>query len=164
MLLLNFVVAKPAGDFWHTRGALPVEPLNDVVACLAGWQQPTLMLPGNHDQVRGGKCDLGFPSGQAQPWQARGCTAIRLRRHRRLSHLPQLLPAAAHALVLLWTPLSWAQCMQVSLGGHVHALTPLAAANPAVHAFDGALTKPRPAQAVEAVWRLCNGCFSLFRL
>ncbi|PSC67536.1 ABC transporter (ISS) [Micractinium conductrix] len=72
------------GDFWHTRGALPVEPLNEVIARLAGWRQPTLMLPGNHDQV--------------------------------------------------------------SLGGEVHALTPLAAANPAIHAFDG------PALFLGALW------------
>ncbi|PRW45242.1 ABC transporter (ISS) isoform C [Chlorella sorokiniana] len=72
------------GDFWHTRGTLPVEPLNEVVQELAGWRQPTLMLPGNHDQV--------------------------------------------------------------SLGGQVHALTPLAAANPAIHAFDG------PALFLDALW------------
>lgn len=41
-----------AGDFWHMRGALPVEPLNDVVWALAAWRCPTLMLVGNHDQVR----------------------------------------------------------------------------------------------------------------
>lgn len=39
------------GDFWHLRGSLPVEPLNDVVTALAAWQQPMLMLAGNHDQV-----------------------------------------------------------------------------------------------------------------
>lgn len=31
--------------------------------------------------------------------------------------------------------------VQVSLGSHVHALTPLAAANPAIHAFDGVLRR-----------------------
>ena len=72
---LTATVTAAAGDFWHTRGTLPVEPLNDVVARLAAWRQPTLLLPGNHDQV--------------------------------------------------------------SLGGEVHALTPLAASNPLIHAFDG---------------------------
>lgn len=48
----RFWILLPAGDFWHTRGTLPVEPLNAVVGQLAAWRQPTLMLPGNHDQVR----------------------------------------------------------------------------------------------------------------
>ena len=39
------------GDFWHARGALPVEPLNQVLRVLRGWTRPTLMLVGNHDQV-----------------------------------------------------------------------------------------------------------------
>ena len=68
-LMLPLLAAPPAapcpvsGDFWHTRGTLPVEPLNEVVQQLAAWRQPTLMLPGNHDQV-GGRlacsfCDAG---------------------------------------------------------------------------------------------------------
>jgi len=39
------------GDFWHSRGALPVEPLNAIVRSLMTWQVPTIMIPGNHDQV-----------------------------------------------------------------------------------------------------------------
>ena len=39
------------GDFWHHRGALPVETLNEVIKELANWTQPTIMLVGNHDQV-----------------------------------------------------------------------------------------------------------------
>ncbi|KAG1672698.1 hypothetical protein FOA52_005175 [Chlamydomonas sp. UWO 241] len=42
------------GDFWDERGSLPVEPLNAVLAELAAWTRPLLMLVGNHDQV-----DLG---------------------------------------------------------------------------------------------------------
>jgi metallophosphoesterase superfamily enzyme len=40
------------GDFWHIRGALRVEVLNRVMAELAQWTQPVVLLPGNHDQVR----------------------------------------------------------------------------------------------------------------
>ena len=40
------------GDFWHARGSLPVEPLNAVLRVLRTWTRPTLMLVGNHDQVR----------------------------------------------------------------------------------------------------------------
>ena len=55
-----------AGDFWHTRGSLPVEPLNEVVSQLAGWRQPALLLPGNHDQAGRGKGLPGPPhSGRA---------------------------------------------------------------------------------------------------
>ena len=50
---VNSVFCLLAGDFWHARGSLPVEPLNEVVGLLAGWQQPTLMLPGNHGQASG---------------------------------------------------------------------------------------------------------------
>lgn len=39
------------GDFWHHRGALPVETLNEIIKELAKWTQPTIMLVGNHDQV-----------------------------------------------------------------------------------------------------------------
>ena len=39
------------GDFWHARGALPVAVLNAVLDNLAKWDVPTLLLPGNHDQV-----------------------------------------------------------------------------------------------------------------
>ena len=40
-----------AGDFWHVRGSLPVQPLNAVLQEFKSWKQPTLMLVGNHDQV-----------------------------------------------------------------------------------------------------------------
>ncbi len=40
-----------AGDFWHVRGTLPVNPLNRVLEEFRDWKQPTLMLVGNHDQV-----------------------------------------------------------------------------------------------------------------
>lgn len=39
------------GDFWHARGALPVEPLNLVLNELATWSVPVVMIPGNHDLV-----------------------------------------------------------------------------------------------------------------
>ena len=39
------------GDFWHTRGNLPVEPLNAILTHLASWKVPLLMIPGNHDLV-----------------------------------------------------------------------------------------------------------------
>lgn len=45
------------GDFWHVRGALPVEPLNAVLREIETWRQPTLMLVGNHDQVSIGGLD-----------------------------------------------------------------------------------------------------------
>ncbi|BBN06555.1 hypothetical protein MPTK1_3g22150 [Marchantia polymorpha subsp. ruderalis] len=42
------------GDFWHARGALPVELLNVVVTELAKWSRPAIFIPGNHDQVNMG--------------------------------------------------------------------------------------------------------------
>eukprot|EP00959_Pyramimonas_sp_CCMP1952_P368226 7713378-Pyramimonas_sp.AAC.1 len=39
------------GDFWHVRGNLPVEPLNEAIREMSKWTQCMLMLPGNHDQV-----------------------------------------------------------------------------------------------------------------
>lgn len=48
---LRFVCWPPPGDFWHNRGILPVEPLNAVLAELESWNAPTIMMPGNHDQV-----------------------------------------------------------------------------------------------------------------
>ena len=39
------------GDFWHHRGALPVDTLNEIMFELSKWTQPTIMLVGNHDQV-----------------------------------------------------------------------------------------------------------------
>ncbi len=74
------------GDFWHLRGSLPVEPLNEVINMFATeWEAQTLMLVGNHEQV--------------------------------------------------------------TLGGLVHGLTPLAAAAPdKIHVFDG------PAMYAGALW------------
>lgn len=74
------------GDFWHLRGSLPVEPLNEIVRMFSSdWGVQTLMLVGNHDQV--------------------------------------------------------------SLGGLVHAMTPIAASAPMhVHIFDG------PALYAGALW------------
>ncbi|KAL2632582.1 hypothetical protein R1flu_004061 [Riccia fluitans] len=42
------------GDFWHARGALPVELLNVVIQELATWSCPAIFIPGNHDQVNMG--------------------------------------------------------------------------------------------------------------
>lgn len=39
------------GDWWHSRGALPVEPLNMVLRELEAWSVPVVLLPGNHDLV-----------------------------------------------------------------------------------------------------------------
>ena len=47
------------GDFWHVRGALCVDLLNRVLASLKQWTQPVIMIPGNHDQVRGEECVWG---------------------------------------------------------------------------------------------------------
>jgi hypothetical protein len=46
------------GDFWHVRGALCVDLLNRVLASLKQWTQPVIMIPGNHDQVRGEECSV----------------------------------------------------------------------------------------------------------
>lgn len=74
------------GDFWHLRGSLPVEPLNEILKLFATeWDAQTLMLVGNHEQV--------------------------------------------------------------TLGGLIHGLTPLAAAAPdRIHVFDG------PAMYAGALW------------
>jgi metallophosphoesterase superfamily enzyme len=39
------------GDFWHSRGALPVELLNMAILKLQTWKCPAIFIPGNHDQV-----------------------------------------------------------------------------------------------------------------
>jgi calcineurin-like phosphoesterase family protein len=39
------------GDFWHSRGALPVELLNMAILQLQTWKCPAIFIPGNHDQV-----------------------------------------------------------------------------------------------------------------
>ena len=42
------------GDFWHARGAIPVEPLVSSLNEISKWRVPTVMIPGNHDQVTSG--------------------------------------------------------------------------------------------------------------
>ena len=42
------------GDFWHARGSLPVMPLNRILDLFSRWDVPTVMIPGNHDQVTAG--------------------------------------------------------------------------------------------------------------
>lgn len=54
---VHYMHEASAGDFWHVRGALPVEPLNAVLREIETWRQPTLMLVGNHDQVSVGGLD-----------------------------------------------------------------------------------------------------------
>ena len=39
------------GDFWDVRGILPVDCVNRILDCFAGWEVPCFMIPGNHDQV-----------------------------------------------------------------------------------------------------------------
>ena len=48
------------GDFWHERGALPLRPLLAVWAELGRWTFPTLLIPGNHDQVDAGGAAHGL--------------------------------------------------------------------------------------------------------
>ena len=64
-----------AGDFWHVRGTLPVNPLNRVLEELREWRQPTLMLVGNHDQVwlASHACLAAMKRMQANPFNERCC-------------------------------------------------------------------------------------------
>ena len=39
------------GDFWHHRGFVRVDCLNSILDCMAKWQVPCIMIPGNHDQI-----------------------------------------------------------------------------------------------------------------
>jgi len=39
------------GDFWHHRGFVRVDNLNSILDCMAKWQVPCIMIPGNHDQI-----------------------------------------------------------------------------------------------------------------
>lgn len=39
------------GDFWHHRATIRVDILNAVLAELRSWQVPSILFPGNHDQV-----------------------------------------------------------------------------------------------------------------
>ena len=48
------------GDFWTERGRLPTAPLNAVIDVLRHWTQPTIWLPGNHDQVDLGGLEHGI--------------------------------------------------------------------------------------------------------
>lgn len=134
-----------AGDFWHTRGTLPVEPLNEVVQQLAAWRQPTLMLPGNHDQVgRRVACFLATSAVEKRDKVATAAVAAgRLERFACLSCCFSPQPSASPFHLLYQTAAAHFISFQVSLGGEVHALTPLAAANPAIHAFDGGAREGR---------------------
>ncbi len=45
------------GDFWHTchlRGNLPIQLCNTIIRLFHDleWNLPTILIPGNHDQVR----------------------------------------------------------------------------------------------------------------
>lgn len=40
------------GDFWHMRGSLSVALLNPILDQLSHWRQPSILIPGNHDQVQ----------------------------------------------------------------------------------------------------------------
>ncbi|KAG5184331.1 hypothetical protein JKP88DRAFT_262844 [Tribonema minus] len=54
------------GDFWHLRGTLRVDLLNAVLARLAAWRAPVVLLPGNHDQCQKqvvGTCLCTTPAG-----------------------------------------------------------------------------------------------------
>lgn len=56
------------GDFWHSRGALPVEPLNSVLEIMSRWEPVTVMIPGNHDQCSvGGLVHALTPVAAARP-------------------------------------------------------------------------------------------------
>lgn len=41
------------GDWWHVRGSLLVQQLNEIMRHLSTWDKrvPVVMIPGNHDQV-----------------------------------------------------------------------------------------------------------------
>ena len=39
------------GDFWHHRGFVRVDCLNAVLQALGTWQVPSILIPGNHDQI-----------------------------------------------------------------------------------------------------------------
>ena len=39
------------GDLWHHRGFVQVNCLNAILAAMANWKVPIIMIPGNHDQV-----------------------------------------------------------------------------------------------------------------
>ncbi|KAL3826974.1 hypothetical protein ACHAXA_000038 [Cyclostephanos tholiformis] len=39
------------GDFWHHRGFVRVDCLNAVLQAMVTWEVPSIMIPGNHDQI-----------------------------------------------------------------------------------------------------------------
>ena len=39
------------GDFWHHRGFVRVDCLNAVLRAMETWQVPSILIPGNHDQI-----------------------------------------------------------------------------------------------------------------
>jgi DNA repair exonuclease SbcCD nuclease subunit len=39
------------GDFWHHRGFVRVDCLNAILQALETWEVPSIMIPGNHDQI-----------------------------------------------------------------------------------------------------------------
>ena len=56
------------GDFWHARGAIPVEPLIEALDAIRSWTRPCVMIPGNHDQVTaGGEVHALAPLAAANP-------------------------------------------------------------------------------------------------
>ncbi len=56
------------GDFWHARGAIPVEPLIEALDAIRSWTRPCVMIPGNHDQVTaGGEVHALTPLATANP-------------------------------------------------------------------------------------------------
>lgn len=150
------------GDFWHVRASLPVRPLNAAVEEIASWTQPTLMLPGNHDQVRG-----------ALTQQRHRLCCIHFRnRHIPWYFLPPGMscPMESPECTTPGRPLSpWAA--QVTEDGKEHALLPLGAVNPRVHVisepalFLGALWLPyrRDGRIIEAaVRRHAAGVVAIF--
>ncbi|GJP35138.1 hypothetical protein CLOM_g19653, partial [Closterium sp. NIES-68] len=100
------------GDFWHVRGSLPVEALNAVMGVMGPhcWTQPTIMIPGNHDQATMTRCIDGRLAARAvcvrvhQPAHrgnlAPHCAALRAlaalpppRAHPHRRHAPSAPPA-----------------------------------------------------------------------
>lgn len=56
------------GDFWDRRGSLLVSLLNDVLRRVRAWRVPTILIPGNHDQVSlGGEDSALVPLAAANP-------------------------------------------------------------------------------------------------
>ena len=126
-----------AGDFWHVRGTLPVNPLNRVLKEFREWRQPTLMLVGNHDQVH-----LASDACLAAT-RTHACTPYNGQKYFSSQHDDVI--SAGH---LGGWPLITAQCgcVQITIGGLEHGLTPLAEACPAMHVIE------RPTEFLGALW------------